>query len=115
MTTITDYRTYDLRFPTSFNADGSDAMNKDGDHSAAYVMLLTDDPDLMGTGFTFTIGRGNDVCAQAIHDRVKPLIGRDAEEIAADLGGSTASSRPTPSCGGSARIRGPSTSRWRRS
>ena len=87
MTTITDYRTYDLRFPTSLNADGSDAMNKDGDHSAAYVMLLTDDPDLMGTGFTFTIGRGNDVCVQAIHDRVKPLIGRDAEEIAADLGG----------------------------
>lgn len=87
MTTITDYRTYDLRFPTSLNADGSDAMNKDGDHSAAYVTLLTDDPDLMGTGFTFTIGRGNDVCVQAIHDRVKPLIGRDAEEIAADLGG----------------------------
>lgn len=48
MTTITDYRTYELRFPTSLNADGSDAMNKDGDHSAAYVMLLTDDPDLMG-------------------------------------------------------------------
>lgn len=87
MTTITGYTTYDLRFPTSLTADGSDAMNKDGDHSAAYVVLHTDTPGLVGTGFTFTIGRGNDVCVQAMNDRVQPLIGRSAEDLADDLGG----------------------------
>lgn len=87
MTTITEFKAYDLRFPTSLNADGSDAMNKDGDHSAAYVTLYTDNPELTGSGFTFTIGRGNDVCVQAIRDRVQPLLGRNLEEIASDLGG----------------------------
>ncbi len=87
MTTITGFETYDLRFPTSLHADGSDAMNKDGDHSAAYVQLLTDDSELTGSGFTFTIGRGNDICVQAIRDRVQPLIGRDVDDLAAHLGG----------------------------
>jgi hypothetical protein len=30
-------------------------MNKDVDYSAAYVVLRTDDPELSGHGFTFTI------------------------------------------------------------
>jgi len=86
MTKITDYDVYDLRFPTSVNADGSDAMNKDGDHSAAYIRLRTDDPGLAGHGFTFTIGRGTDVCVQAIRDRVQPLIGMAVDDVIGDLG-----------------------------
>ena len=39
MTTITAVRRHDVRFPTSLTIDGSDAMNKDGDYSAAYVVL----------------------------------------------------------------------------
>lgn len=87
MTKIIGYEACDLRFPTSLNADGSDAMNKDGDHSAAYVELITDDPDLVGAGFTFTIGRGNDVVVQAIRDRAEPLVGMDLDEVIGDLGG----------------------------
>ena len=79
--------TYDVRFPTSLSADGSDAMNKDADYSAAYVVLRTDDPDLSGFGFTFTIGRGNDLCIAAIQHRVRPLIGRDVDSLVTDLGG----------------------------
>ncbi len=86
MTRITDYDVHDLRFPTSVHADGSDAMNKDGDHSAAYVTLRTDEPGLEGNGFTFTIGRGNDICVRAIRDRVQPLLGMDLEEAVGDLG-----------------------------
>lgn len=86
MTKVTSYEVSDLRFPTSLNADGSDAMNKDGDHSAAYVELLTDDPTLKGAGFTFTIGRGNDVVVQAIRDRVQPLLGMDLVDVISDLG-----------------------------
>lgn len=86
MTVITSVDVHDVRFPTSLNADGSDAMNKDGDYSAAYVVLKTDG-DLRGHGFTFTIGRGNDLCAAAARQRAQPLIGRNVDELLDDLGG----------------------------
>lgn len=87
MTTITAVTAHDLRFPTSLSMDGSDAMNKDGDYSAAYVVIHTDDPALSGYGFTFTIGRGNDLCVEAARQRGIPLIGRRVEDVVADLGG----------------------------
>ena len=86
MTTITSVDVVDVRFPTSLSMDGSDAMNKDGDYSAAYVILNTDDPTLAGYGFTFTIGRGNDICVLAAEQRALPLIGRDVDELVSDLG-----------------------------
>jgi hypothetical protein len=52
--------TRDVRFPTSHQLDGSDAMNPDPDYPAAYVVLRTDAVDGQeGHGFAFTIGRGN--------------------------------------------------------
>ncbi|QTE28066.1 L-fuconate dehydratase [Pengzhenrongella sicca] len=86
MTTITGVQVFDVRFPTSLSQDGSDAMNKDGDYSAAYVVLDTDDPTLAGYGFTFTIGRGNDLAAEAARQRAQSLIGRDVAELVGDLG-----------------------------
>ncbi|MHC5794640.1 L-fuconate dehydratase [Lacisediminihabitans sp. FW035] len=87
MTTITAVTTHDVRFPTSLSMDGSDAMNKDGDYSAAYVVIHTDDPALSGYGYTFTIGRGNDLCVEAARQRGLPLIGLDVHQTVADLGG----------------------------
>ena len=87
MTTITGVRVHDIRFPTSLRSDGSDAMNKDPDYSAAYVVLETDEPGLAGHGFTFTIGRGNDLCTEASWQRAQPLIGRDVDALVGDLGG----------------------------
>ena len=86
MTSITGVTVTDVRFPTSLSMDGSDAMNKDGDYSAAYVQLHCDDPGLSGFGFTFTIGRGNDLCVAAARQRALPLIGRDVDELVSDLG-----------------------------
>jgi len=72
---------FDIRFPTSRELDGSDAMNPDPDYSAAYVILRTD-AGVDGYGFTFTIGRGNEVCRAAI-DALAPLvIGRDVDDLA---------------------------------
>ncbi|CAN5216207.1 hypothetical protein BH24ACT17_BH24ACT17_07530 [soil metagenome] len=65
MTTITGVVARDIRFPTSENLDGSDAMNQAPDYSAAYAILKTD-TDLEGHGLTFTIGRGNELCVAAI-------------------------------------------------
>jgi L-fuconate dehydratase len=86
MTFIDAVETHDVRFPTSLTMDGSDAMNKDGDYSAAYVILRTDDPALSGHGFTFTIGRGNDIVTAAALQHAVKLIGRDVKAIAADPG-----------------------------
>ncbi len=86
MPKITAVKVYDIRFPTSLTQDGSDAMNKDGDYSAAYVVLETSDPTLSGYGFTFTIGRGNDLCAEASRQRGKPLVGLDVAELSQNLG-----------------------------
>jgi L-alanine-DL-glutamate epimerase-like enolase superfamily enzyme len=76
----------DVRFPTSRDRDGSDAMNQDGDYSAAYVMLLTDDPELTGYGLTFTIGRGNELCVAAARQQAALLVGMDVDVMAADMG-----------------------------
>ena len=59
--------TRDIRFPTSRDLDGSDALNPSPDYSAAYVVLKTDaDDGLEGHGFAFTTGRGNDVQVAAV-------------------------------------------------
>ena len=86
MTSVVSVDAVDVRFPTSLDKDGSDAMNKDGDYSAAYVVIRTDDPELAGHGFTFTLGRGNDVCVLAAQQRGRPLVGMSVEEVVADLG-----------------------------
>ena len=57
--TIRELVVRDVRFPTSREHDGSDAVNVDPDYSCAYVVLRTDDPrGLEGHGLTFTTGRG---------------------------------------------------------
>jgi L-fuconate dehydratase len=87
MSIITALETYDIRFPTSLQHDGSDAMNVDPDYSAAYVILRTDDAGgLCGHGFVFTIGRGNDVQSSACAALRYLVVGRSVSEIVADLG-----------------------------
>ncbi|MEC4016700.1 enolase C-terminal domain-like protein [Streptomyces sp. H27-D2] len=99
--TVLDVEVLDIRFPTSEQLDGSDAMNPDPDYSAAYVVLRTDaprDPHAPGGlpqdgpfheghGFCFTIGRGNDVMAAAIGALRPFVVGRPVPRTAADLAG----------------------------
>ncbi|MCO5973907.1 enolase C-terminal domain-like protein [Actinoallomurus soli] len=75
---------HDIRFPTSRQLDGSDAMNPDPDYSAAYVVLRTDEGG-EGHGFTFTIGRGTEVCVAAIEAYAPLVVGLDLD--LSDLGG----------------------------
>lgn len=80
--------THDIRFPTSQDLDGSDAMNQAPDYSAAYVVVETDaDDGLAGHGFVFTTGRGNEVELQAIRTIEPMLVGLDVESTLDDLGG----------------------------
>jgi L-fuconate dehydratase len=77
---ITEVDTYDVRFPTSRELDGSDAMNPDPDYSAAYVVLRTGS-ELEGHGFTFTIGRGNEVCRAAIDALAPMVLGQSVDDL----------------------------------
>lgn len=87
MSKFTAIDTYDVRFPTSRELDGSDAMNPDPDYSAAYLILRTDDPDgLAGHGLVFTIGRGNDVQTAAISALSHLVLGCEVEAVLDDLG-----------------------------
>jgi len=84
---VTDVRAVDVRFPTSRELDGSDAMNPDPDYSAAYVVITTDAGDgHEGHGFAFTIGRGNEVQTTAITSVAARLVGRPVPELLANLG-----------------------------
>src|SRR3954469_5878833 len=85
---IASLETFDVRFPTSRQLDGSDAMNPDPDYSAAYVVVGTDAADgLEGHGFVFTIGRGNDVRVAAIRALEPFVVGLPVEQTLADMGG----------------------------
>jgi L-fuconate dehydratase len=81
--TITGLRTHDVRFPTSRELDGSDALNL-GDYSAAYVVLETPD-GLEGHGLTFTNGRGNELCVAAVHALKHHVLGRTLDGDSAAL------------------------------
>lgn len=82
---IIKYEVRDIRFPTSQHLDGSDAMNKDPDYSAAYVIFYTDNPQLEGHGMTFTCGRGTEVCCSAIEALAVKFIDKQLSELVKDM------------------------------
>ncbi|WP_158944965.1 enolase C-terminal domain-like protein [Granulicella sp. S190] len=82
--TITGVRVIDLRFPTSRESIGSDAVNKDPDYSAAYCILETDG-EVEGHGLTFTLGRGTELCVSALKYLGRFVQGRTLESIVSNL------------------------------
>jgi L-fuconate dehydratase len=87
-TTITGCTVRDIRFPTSDESEGSDALHPDPDYSAAYMVLHTDAPNgLEGHGLTFTLGRGNEICVAAVESLAPLVVGRTLEGIADDMAG----------------------------
>ncbi len=81
---ITAVRVIDLRFPTSLQSIGSDAVNKDPDYSAAYCILETDG-GMFGHGLTFTLGRGTDLVVQALEYLTRYVVGRTLSSLTDDL------------------------------
>src|ERR1700728_844350 len=82
--TITKAHVIDLRFPTSREAIGSDAVNKDPDYSAAYCILETNG-DLEGYGLTLTLGRGNELCVRAIEYLARFVQGRSLDSLVVNM------------------------------
>jgi len=80
---ITNIVVRDIRFPTSLQQDGSDALNQ-GDYSATYIVLETE-TGLEGHGLTFTNGRGNEIVVAAVHALKHHVLGRSFDDIVADM------------------------------
>ncbi len=74
----------DRRFPLGAGA-GSDAIHRDPVYSYA-VCKLVDDSGLVGTGFAFTVGEGNDLVCKAAAFYAETLKGKDIEELMANFG-----------------------------
>uniref|UniRef100_A0A673BL27 Mitochondrial enolase superfamily member 1 n=1 Tax=Sphaeramia orbicularis TaxID=375764 RepID=A0A673BL27_9TELE len=76
----------DVRFPTSLDQHGSDAMHTDPDYSAAYVVLDTDS-GLTGFGLTFTLGKGTEIVVCAVEALARLVVGKCLQEIVSDFRG----------------------------
>ncbi|KAK9972642.1 hypothetical protein ABG768_025933 [Culter alburnus] len=76
----------DVRFPTSLEQHGSDAMHTDPDYSVAYVVLETE-AALKGYGLTFTVGRGTEIVVCAVKALSTLVVGKTLEEITGDFRG----------------------------
>ncbi|NUS17052.1 MAG: fuconate dehydratase [Streptomyces sp.] len=82
---ITAVEAADVRFPTSLDLDGSDAMNPEPDYSGAYVTVRTSD-GAAGHGLAFTVGRGNDVEVAAVRALAPLVVGLPVADVLGDLG-----------------------------
>lgn len=67
------------------NGAGSDAIHKEPVYSYA-VTDLVDENGLVGTGFAFTLGNGNDLVCQAAHYYASQLKGMNIETLMSDFG-----------------------------
>ncbi|XP_051796144.1 mitochondrial enolase superfamily member 1 isoform X2 [Acanthochromis polyacanthus] len=76
----------DVRFPTSLEQHGSDAMHTDPDYSAAYVVLDTD-CGLKGFGLTFTLGKGTEIVVCAVKALEGLVVGKSLQEIVSNFRG----------------------------
>lgn len=59
-------------------------MNVDPDYSAAYIVIETEQGD-QGFSLIFTIGRGNNLCCQAVEEMSELVLGSEFEEIRSDI------------------------------
>ncbi|XP_013409184.1 mitochondrial enolase superfamily member 1-like, partial [Lingula anatina] len=85
MAIITELTVKDVRFPTSLEAHGSDAMHADPDYSCAYVIFKTDSK-LEGHGLTFSLGRGNDLVCNSIKYMGRMVVGKKVSDIFDNFG-----------------------------
>ena len=86
MTKITKFSVQDVRFPTSKDLTGSDAIHTDPDYSATYVTAFTDQSELKGYGIAFTIGKGNDIVAECIKHFFPIFENMDLNDLENNIG-----------------------------
>lgn len=67
--------------------DGAEVVSYRGHESEAINAPVKEDSSLRGFDMTFTIGKGNEICCQAIASIVEEhLLGREVEPLFANMG-----------------------------
>ena len=80
--TIKELVARDVRFPTSFQKDGSDAIHPGPDYSMVYIELIPSSDDIpVGTGLTFSLGRGNELMLHAVDSLRFLVLGKEIKAI----------------------------------
>ncbi|XP_055376628.1 mitochondrial enolase superfamily member 1-like [Condylostylus longicornis] len=77
---IIDLIAQDIRWPTSLEQHGSDAMHTDPDYSCVYVTIKLLN-GLYGNGLTFTLGRGTEVVQKACEALKHLVVNKNVHEI----------------------------------
>ncbi|KAL6865559.1 hypothetical protein ACO1O0_001653 [Amphichorda felina] len=84
--TITSFEVVDLRFPTSLDGVGSDAMHVGTNGSHPYIRLNTNHGDLVGEGIAFSNGRGSELICMALEIFAKRVVGKTMHELTRNMG-----------------------------
>ena len=80
--TIKEMVARDVRFPTSFQKDGSDAIHPGPDYSMVYIELIPSSDEIpIGTGLSFTLGRGNELVLHAVDSLRFLVLGKEIKSI----------------------------------
>ena len=81
---ISELNVADVRFPLAHGV-GSDALHSNPTYSLAVCMIRADSGET-GTGFSLTLGAGNDLVCAAVELYRSYLLGKEPEELVASLG-----------------------------
>ncbi|KAK7427327.1 hypothetical protein QQZ08_006096 [Neonectria magnoliae] len=84
--TITGFKVTDLRFPTSLDGVGSDAMHVGTNGSHPFLQLETNRDGLIGEGIAFSNGRGSELICMALDIFAKRVVGKTMHELTRDMG-----------------------------
>ncbi|KAJ5812661.1 enolase C-terminal domain-like protein [Penicillium riverlandense] len=84
--TVTSFEIIDLRFPTSLDGVGSDAMHVGTNGSHPYIRLKTNQEDLVGEGIAFSNGRGSELICMALEIFAKRVVGKTMHRLTRDMG-----------------------------
>lgn len=82
---ISSAEVMDVRFPTSDEMHGSDAIHVDPDYSAVYVRLYTNH-GIEGNGLAFTCGRGTEIGCLAAKAYLAHVTGQSLSSITGQFG-----------------------------
>ncbi|OAA63761.1 Mandelate racemase/muconate lactonizing enzyme [Niveomyces insectorum RCEF 264] len=83
---ILGFSVTDLRFPTSLDGVGSDAMHVGTNGSHPYVQLKTNHGELTGEGIAFSNGRGSELICMALEIFAKRVVGKTMQELTRNMG-----------------------------
>lgn len=84
--TITSYEVIDIRFPTSLDGIGFDAMHVGTNGSHPYIKLYTSNPELTGEGIAFSNGRGAELVCESLKIFGDRVVGKTLEQLTNNMG-----------------------------